>query len=374
MSDANPIMLNNYAGNIVAPASAATRAIRPMGISTVEDALNILNLVNTGGEVLDVKSLGKDNATLISIASEIVKARKNGSPVQFENGRIMMSKELFGAIVRSAENTSNDASQMGRSKLTGRNESSGAAQKSSGAVLKNSSQQNMPMFAPPPPYFEMKKRKEKTNSPKVAGSATVKERPDDDMVPMLSASQAYYILIDIVPPGGGRYVMHLREKFEFQPEEKNELEKGLEEFWRDFGNDISVNARHTSIVVKPKILIGNLVNCEVSKKLVFVYVSQSTKEKLSRGALIASSDRVTIRPSKGNVTIDLNNKKILDLIFNMQTTISDSGKMPVREDADDPLPRSTSATIPEQSAVMNPFSSPFNRSRITGRLTTAFRH
>jgi|GEM_PF-4546313 len=117
MAFVDPVIQNLCGPGFMAPAAGTSSRSKPMGISSAEDALNILNLVNIDGEVFDPLSLQKDAPSLIKIASGIVKARKAGAGINFENGRIMLSRELFDSIVRAAESYTSDQYGGGRQKI-----------------------------------------------------------------------------------------------------------------------------------------------------------------------------------------------------------------------------------------------------------------
>lgn len=375
MTLANPVMQNLYGGNVVPPVTAHAKASKPLGINTIDDAVSILNLVNIDNEVLNVESLGRDNASLIRLAAEIVKARKSGADILFDNGRIIISRDVFAAIIRSADSTAGDPSQIGKPKLTGQDQAIPDKEKAGSSSESASVKNSIPLFAPPPPVLDMKKRKGRLPGTKVQNTSIAPEVPEDDSVPMLSSSQAYYILVDIVPPGGGKYVLHISERFGGRAEDRAELEKGLEDFWKDYGSEISVNGRHANIIVKPKLIIGDLVNSEVSKKLVFVYVSQSTAEKLSRGSLVACSDRVTLRTSKGGQQIDLYSKQLISLLHSFQTAPSDSGVIQADERGVNTVNNiAEDLETQTEDAPVNPFSKQ-KKPAFAGRgLPLLFRH
>ena len=289
-------------------------------ILTGEDAVSILNLVNVDGEVLDIPALKKDAVTLTKIAAEIIKTRKNGGQIEFENGRILIPKKIFESIVRSAESPQKGPEQV----FTQVKDNGGILQKSgqkpaSGQV----NAQNVGMFAPPPVQNDSKSRKTKTKDDRTSSSsiASAQEEESDGTMPELTLSQAYSILVDVAAPNGGRYVMHASGEYDDTPERKLELEASLEQFWKDFGHTISVNGKHTCFVIRPKMIIGGNINSEVSKKLVVVYLSQSTAEKISRGTITVTYKTVTIKTRNGKSMLEITNKKIvseLTVICGMQ--------------------------------------------------------
>ena len=278
-------------------------------VLTGEDALSILNLVNVDGEVLNIPALKKDPAALTKIATEIIKARKNGGEIQFENGRIHIPKQQFESIVRLAESPQKGPEQM----FTQLKDNSGNIQKPgqrTASVQTNA--QNVGMFAPPALLNDLKSRKTKIKDGGTSSSSVEStEEENEGTIPELTLSQAYSVLVDVVAPNGGRYVMHTSGEYDDTPERKLELEASLEQFWNDFGHTISVNGKHTCFVIRPKMIIGGNVNSEVSKKLVVVYLSQSPAEKVSKGTITISYKTVTIKNKNGKNILEITNKKIV---------------------------------------------------------------
>ena len=289
-------------------------------VMTGEDAVSILNLVNVDGEVLDIPALKKDAGTLTKIAAEIIKTRKNGGQIEFENGRILIPKKIFESIVRSAESPQKGPEQV----FTQVKENGPAIQKpGQKASAPQNPVQNQGLFAPPavlndPRSRKTKRKDDRPSSSSVAGPA---EDENEVTIPELTLCQAYSILVDVVGPNGGRYVMHTSGEYDDTPERKLELEASLEQFWKDFGHTISVNGKHTCFVIRPKMIIGGNINSEVSKKLVVVYLSQSTAEKISKGTITVTYQTVTIKNRNGKSVLEITNKKIvseLTVICGMQ--------------------------------------------------------
>ncbi len=93
-----------HAGRFAPPVPVQPAAAqKPKTSMSAEEALNILKLVNVGKQVLELSSFNKPPQTMIMIAESIISARKNGSEVEFENGRIHVPEELFNNIVRGCE-------------------------------------------------------------------------------------------------------------------------------------------------------------------------------------------------------------------------------------------------------------------------------
>lgn len=293
-------------GRFSPPATAQPAAQKPKAPMSAEEALNILKLVNVGKQVLNPSSLNKPPQVMILIAESIIDGRKNGIGVEFENGRIHLSEELFESIVRSCEKGADNPERVPVKPAEG--------SLSFGAAASSASSEE-----------ELRKERTGQKSPSEKASEIYSEETVDDQPINLSSPQAYCILIDITAPDGGRYMIHIKDKYGDSPEERKELEKGLRTFWKDFGQNAAINALRNRFIIEPAMLVGGMVNPEVSKKLVWIYVSQSTTDKVSRGNIQVMENAFIIRPSVGNMEITLSNKNILEFLVNLTTSKTDSG-------------------------------------------------
>ncbi|MFA5098512.1 MAG: hypothetical protein WC490_07845 [Candidatus Margulisiibacteriota bacterium] len=193
---------------------------------TPEDAAGILGLVNVGGEVLNTADLKKDPATLARIAMGIINLRKSGGPVQMENGRIQLSKEVFDSIVRSAESPNKGPEQV-------------------------YARQNSPI------------------SPAPEGHRTFVSRPAQNnscSAPDITPAQAWDRLKDLKNRDGRPY-LNSTKAYDDSPEDRAQLSSALDDFWKARGHNISVNGKHTCFTIKPVMLVGPLLNVEVARKL-----------------------------------------------------------------------------------------------------------
>ena len=293
-------------GKITPPAIAQAQAIKSKQINSVEEALDVLKIVNVDQEVLNTNSLPQEKKILIRMGREIVKSCKDGTDVQLQNGRIIIPKEVFKGIVRRAENPQEADEQASSVKVSGNGTEEGPKMPKPVPVMQQRAQ-TIPLFAPPPPIFDAKKRREKKAADQAAASAGIIVSDDSDQATMLTCSEAYCILVDIAPPTGGKYVMHISSKFDGTKEQRRDLQKALDAFWKDYGENIAVSARFTSFVIQPRMILGNSVNEEVSKKLVYVYVTQGTSEKISMGKIKVNGNTVTVTPGSGTYTISSSN-------------------------------------------------------------------
>lgn len=228
------LSINSISPGAMAPAVPSHQAQRPAPTTSPED---ILNLVNIDKDVLDVSSLNNDPDVLTKIAAGIVaEAKKNGGSVKLENGRIIVPKEAFDSIRESAEKKNSSNSLIGNPAISGNN---GRDKATAGT----------------PPERGRESYSANTNGTSSAQAA----KP---AVPELSSSQAFAILKDLTGKDGNKYIEE-----GVSSEDGNAIELGLEKFWKDYGNNLSINGRHSSFTVQPKLLIGDLVNKDVSRLL-----------------------------------------------------------------------------------------------------------
>lgn len=310
-------------GRFSPPVSAQAAQQKPKAQMSAEDALNILKLVNVGKQVLNLSSFVKPPQVMVLIAESIISARKNGLGVEFENGRIHISEELFESIVRSCEKGADNPERV--------------PVKPSEGILSFGAEASVASEGK-----DLRKERTRPKTPSEKAAEVYHEEEIDDQPIKLSSPQAYCILIDISAPDGGHYLIRIKDRYGDTPEERKELEKGLRSFWKDFGQNAAINALRNRFVIEPAMLMGGIVNPEVSNKLVWVYVSQSTTDKLSRGSIQVAKDRFVIRPSAGNMEISISNPKILGFLISLTTSKADSGSIKTATTSPDPPGRNTS--------------------------------
>jgi hypothetical protein len=97
-----------------------------------------------------------------------------------------------------------------------------------------------------------------------------------------------------------------------------QLEQALKEFWNDHGKQIAVNARHTYVTVEPKFILGNRVNPEIARKIIGVYLSQLTSDKIVKEQILINNDGVKIFKD-GEVMLEIVNQRLVDSISNKVT-------------------------------------------------------
>lgn len=102
-------------------------------------------------------------------------------------------------------------------------------------------------------------------------------------------------------------------------ENRYELEKALKAFWLDHGKDISINARHTCVTVEPKYIIGNRINPEIAKKIISVYLSHITSDKIVNEEILINKDGIKIL-DKGEIVLEIVNERLVDTITNKVTS------------------------------------------------------
>lgn len=102
-------------------------------------------------------------------------------------------------------------------------------------------------------------------------------------------------------------------------ENKYQIEKALKAFWLDHGKPISVNAKHTQVIVEPKFIIGNRINPEIAKRIIGVYLSQITSDKVVNEEIFINNDGVKMF-DKGELVLEIVNERFVDSISNKVTS------------------------------------------------------
>jgi hypothetical protein len=101
-------------------------------------------------------------------------------------------------------------------------------------------------------------------------------------------------------------------------ENKYQVEKALKAFWVDHGKPISVNAKHTCVNVEPKFIIGNRINPEVAKKIISVYLSHITSDKIVNEDIHIDHEGIKIF-EEGEVVLEIVNQRLVDSVSNKVT-------------------------------------------------------
>lgn len=102
-------------------------------------------------------------------------------------------------------------------------------------------------------------------------------------------------------------------------ENKYEVEKALRAFWLDHGKPMMVNAKHTCVNVEPKFIVGNRINPEIAKKIIGVYLSQLTSDKIVTEQILINNDGIKIL-DEGEVVLEIVNQRFVDSISNKVTS------------------------------------------------------
>ena len=102
-------------------------------------------------------------------------------------------------------------------------------------------------------------------------------------------------------------------------EHKYEVERILRAFWLDHGKSLAVNARHTTVNVEPKFIIGNRINPDVAKKIIGVYLSQLTSDKVVTDQIIINNDGIKVF-DEGKMVLEIVNSRFVDSISNGVTS------------------------------------------------------
>jgi len=102
-------------------------------------------------------------------------------------------------------------------------------------------------------------------------------------------------------------------------ENRYKMEKALKAFWLDHGKAVSVNAKHTTVNVEPKFIVGNRINPEVAKKIIGVYLSQITSDKVVNEEIHINHEGIKIF-DEGEVVLEIVNQKLVDSVTNKVTS------------------------------------------------------
>jgi len=97
------------------------------------------------------------------------------------------------------------------------------------------------------------------------------------------------------------------------------LEQALKEFWKDHGEGVAVNAKHTYVNVEPKFIVGNRVNTEVAKRIIGVYLSQLTSDKIVDEEIMITKHGFKIF-EEGQLILEITNQKMVDSLNNKITS------------------------------------------------------
>jgi len=102
-------------------------------------------------------------------------------------------------------------------------------------------------------------------------------------------------------------------------EDLYKLEKAIKAFWREHGKPIAVNAKHTCVTVEPKFIIGNRINPAIAKRIIGVYLSQITSDKVVNEEILINNDGVKMF-DKGELVLEIVNERFVDSISNKVTS------------------------------------------------------
>jgi hypothetical protein len=97
------------------------------------------------------------------------------------------------------------------------------------------------------------------------------------------------------------------------------LEQALKGFWKEYGEGVAVNAHHTYVNVEPKFIVGNRVNTEVAKKIIGIYLSQLTSDKIVDEEIMITNNGFRIF-EEGELVLEIVNQKMVDSLNNKITS------------------------------------------------------
>jgi len=105
-------------------------------------------------------------------------------------------------------------------------------------------------------------------------------------------------------------------------QEKTALQKvedTLKRFWMGQKKSRLINARHTEVLVEPKVFIGGSLNPEISKLLIQEYLGKISAEDIAKGRVIITSDLIRIFNNDGTLVAEVRGKRIIDSMINKIT-------------------------------------------------------
>ena len=93
------------------------------------------------------------------------------------------------------------------------------------------------------------------------------------------------------------------------------LEKALHDFWMDHGRILSINGKHTEVVITPRFLVGKHVNPEVARRLISVHLSQATPEDIASERIIISPEKIVIKSKNGKTVVEITDQNLISRII-----------------------------------------------------------
>jgi hypothetical protein len=96
-------------------------------------------------------------------------------------------------------------------------------------------------------------------------------------------------------------------------------EDALRKFWREKSKTTIIKAKHTEIVVEPKIFMGGHINPEVGKLLIKEYLSNLSPEDIAKGRVVITADMIMITDDNGELIAEVRSKKLINSMINKIT-------------------------------------------------------
>jgi hypothetical protein len=89
------------------------------------------------------------------------------------------------------------------------------------------------------------------------------------------------------------------------------MEELFKDFWKQHGNASIIAAKHTEFVVEPKVLIGDKLNPEILKLLVFNYLAQTSSQDSGAGNVEVTPEKLVIKTPKGKPLVIVRDRNII---------------------------------------------------------------
>lgn len=105
-------------------------------------------------------------------------------------------------------------------------------------------------------------------------------------------------------------------------QEKTALQKVedvLKRFWMDKKMSRLIKARHTEVLVEPRVFVGGHVNPEISKLLIQEYLTKISADDVAKGRVVITSDKIMIFDNNRKLVAEVRGKRIIDSMINRIT-------------------------------------------------------
>ncbi len=96
-------------------------------------------------------------------------------------------------------------------------------------------------------------------------------------------------------------------------------EEHLKQFWREKSQATIIKAKHTEILVEPKVFMHGHINPEIGKLLIKEYLCNLSPDDIAKGKVIITADRIVIRDDNGEPIAEVKSRKLINSMINKIT-------------------------------------------------------